>query len=308
MRPLIAGAVALLSAAAALALVDSQAAVAIGLTLLATAAGLQALSSLAEGSGTGAAIATPALFAAMIFFLWEMVTRGFAVPPILLPPPSAIAAAFVASLPDLVLDVQYTVLYAAIPGFLIGTGLGLVTAVAVDRSPFLQRGLMPLSSLAAVLPIVGVAPIMIMWFGLGWQSKAAVVVLVTFFPAFVNMLAGLQQASAIDRDLMTSYAATYGQAMRKLRLPAALPFLFAAFKVNASLALIAAIVAEFFGTPIHGIGFRISAEIGRLALDRVWAAIAVAALVGSLTYALLALAEKTATFWHPSQLTGRSRP
>ena len=148
---------------------------------------------------------------------------------------------------------------------------------------------------------------MIMWFGLGWQSKAAVVVLITFFPAFVNMLAGLQQASGIERDLMASYAATYWQTMRKLRLPAALPFLFAAFKINASLALIGAIVAEFFGTPVHGIGFRISAEIGHLALDRVWAAIVVAALVGSLSYVLLALAERGATFWHPSQLSGRAK-
>jgi NitT/TauT family transport system permease protein len=308
MRALITGAIALIAAVIALATVDTAPAPALLLTAVTTVTGFFALAALAERNGRAAAIATPALFAAMIFFLWELLTRGFGIPPILLPSPSAVAVAFWDVLPDLILDVQYTVLYAAIPGFLVGTGLGLVTAVAVDRSPFLQRGLMPLSNLAAVLPIVGVAPIMIMWFGLGWQSKAAVVVLITFFPAFVNMLAGLQQSSAIDRDLMTSYAATYGQTMRKLRLPAALPFLFAAFKVNASLALIGAIVAEFFGTPIHGIGFRISAEIGRLALDRVWAAIAVAALVGSLTYALLALAEKTATFWHPSQLSGRTRP
>ena len=110
-----------------------------------------------------------------------------------------------------------------------------------------------------------------------------------------------------SRDLMTSYAATYWQTLRKLRLPAALPFLFAALKINASLALIGAIVAEFFGTPVHGIGFRISAEIGHLALDHVWAAIFAAALVGSLSYALLAWAERSATFWHPSQLTGRAR-
>ena len=82
---------------------------------------------------------------------------------------------------------------------------------------------------------------------------------------------------------------------------------FAALKINASLALIGAIVAEFFGTPVHGIGFRISAEIGHLALDRVWAAILIAALVGSISYALLAAAERAATFWHPSQLTGRTR-
>jgi NitT/TauT family transport system permease protein len=227
---------------------------------------------------------------------------------ILLPPPSTIGAAFWQMLPDLLLDVQQTVLFAAIPGFMIGTGLGFLAGAAADRSPFLQQGLMPLSNFASVIPIVGVAPIMIMWFGFGGESKAAVVILVTFFPAFVNMIAGLQQASRIERDLMTSYAASDWQTMWKLRLPAALPFLFAALKINASLSLIGAIVAEFFGTPVHGIGFRISAEIGHLALDHVWAAIVIAALVGSLSYALLAMAERSATFWHPSQLSAVRGP
>ncbi len=245
------------------------------------AGGFFALAGLAEDDGRAAVVLTPALFAVLILFLWEVLTRGFDVPMILLPPPSTIGAAFWEMLPELLQDVQQTVLYAAIPGFLIGTALGFLAGAAVDRSPFLQQGLLPLSNFASVIPIVGVAPIMIMWFGFGWQSKAAVVILITFFPAFVNMVAGLQQASRIERDLMTSYAATYWQTLRKLRLPAALPFLFAAFKINASLSLIGAIVAEFFGTPVHGIGFRISAEIGHLALDHVWAAILVAALVGS---------------------------
>jgi NitT/TauT family transport system permease protein len=227
---------------------------------------------------------------------------------VLLPAPSDIGAAFWQIAPVLALDVVSTVVYAAIPGFIVGTGAGFLVAIAVDRTPFLQRGLMPLSDFASVIPIVGAAPIMIMWFGLGWASKAAIVVLITLFPAFVNMLAGLHQASAIERDMMTSYAATYWQTMRKLRLPAALPFLFAALKVNAALALIAAIVAEFFGSPLFGLGLRISIEIGHLALDRVWAAIVASAIVGSLAYALLTAAERAATFWHPSHLPGRPRP
>ncbi|HEY0185415.1 MAG TPA: ABC transporter permease [Rhodopila sp.] len=304
----LAGTMAVLAGIAALALLSNAATVALALAAICAAGGCFALAGLAEDEGRAAVVLTPALFAALVLFLWEVLTRGFDIPMILLPAPSAIGSAFWDTLPDLKLDVQQTVLYAAIPGFLAGTILGFLAGVAVDRSPFLQQGLLPLSNFASVIPIVGVAPIMIMWFGFDWQSKAAVVVLITFFPAFVNMVAGLQQASKIERDLMTSYAATYWQTMWKLRLPAALPFLFAALKINASLALIGAIVAEFFGTPVHGIGFRISAEIGHLALDRVWAAILVAALVGSISYALLAMAERAATFWHPSQLTGRSRP
>jgi NitT/TauT family transport system permease protein len=304
----LAGAVAILAGIAALLLVNNAPAIALILAAVCAVGGLFALSALAEDDGHVAVLLTPALFAILVLFVWQVLTRGFGVPMILLPAPSAIGEAFWNMLPELVQDVRQTVLYAAIPGFLAGTALGFLAGAAVDRSPFLQQGLLPLSNFASVIPIVGVAPIMIMWFGFDWQSKAAVVILITFFPAFVNMVAGLQQASKIERDLMTSYAATYWQTMWKLRLPAALPFLFAALKINASLSLIGAIVAEFFGTPVHGIGFRISAEIGHLALDNVWAAILVAALVGSLSYALLALAERAATFWHPSQLTGRTRP
>jgi NitT/TauT family transport system permease protein len=99
---------------------------------------------------------------------------------------------------------------------------------------------------------------------------------------------------------MRSYGSSWGQTLVKLRLPAAMPFVFNALKINSTLALIGAIVAEFFGTPIVGMGFRISTEVGRLGLDMVWAEIAVAALAGSAFYGLLTLIERKVTFWHPS--------
>ncbi|HHK74180.1 MAG TPA: ABC transporter permease, partial [Rhizobiales bacterium] len=169
-----------------------------------------------------------------------------------------------------------------------------------DRSSFLQRGLLPIGNLVSALPIVGVAPIMVMWFGFDWQSKAAVVIIMTFFPMLVNTVAGLSASSAIQRDLMKTYAASYWQTLFKLRLPLALPFIFNALKINSTLALIGAIVAEFFGTPIVGMGFRISTEVGRMNVDMVWAEIAVAALAGSAFYGAIAQIEKMSTFWHPS--------
>ncbi len=177
----------------------------------------------------------------------------------------------------------------------------MLTALAIDRSPFLQRGLLPIGNLAAALPIVGIAPIMVMWFGFDWQSKAAVVVAMVFFPMLVNTMQGLGASQALARDLMRTYAASYWQTLFKLRLPAAAPAIFNGLKLCTTLALIGAIVAEFFGTPIVGMGFRISTEVGRLALDMVWAEIAVAALAGSAFYGLVALAERQATFWHPSR-------
>ncbi|HEX2524764.1 MAG TPA: ABC transporter permease [Geminicoccus sp.] len=242
----------------------------------------------------------PVLFGAWILFLWEVVVVGFQVPHVLLPPPSAIGQAIRSHLDMLRADFVQTFVRAVVPGWLMGCGAGFVTALLIDRSPFLQRGLLPVGNLVSALPIIGVAPIMVMWFGFDWQSKAAVVVIMTFFPMLVNTTAGLSQTSAIERDLMHSYAASYVQTLVSLRLPAAMPFIFNALKINATLALIGALVAEFFGTPIVGMGFRISTEVGRMNLDVVWATIAVAALAGSLSYALLAGIERMVTFWHPS--------
>jgi NitT/TauT family transport system permease protein len=244
-------------------------------------------------------LAVPVIFGATMLFLWEGVVRGFGVPHVILPPPSAIARRFASSLPTLGVDFLQT-LRGVAAGYLIGSGAGLLVAILIDRVPFLQRGLLPLGNLVSALPIVGIAPIMVMWFGFDWPSKAAVVVVMTFFPMLVNANAGLAAAGAMESDLMKTYAAGYAQTLLKLRLPAALPFIFNGLKINSTLALIGAIVAEFFGTPIIGMGFRINAEVGRMNIDMVWATILVAALFGSLFYGLIALIERKATFWHPS--------
>jgi NitT/TauT family transport system permease protein len=285
-------------AALALLAVSSVAALVAGVA--AVAACVWAMGELARHDGWAARLAVPLLFGVLLLWLWEMVTVGFAVPRILLPPPSMIGHAFAANIPTLLADFQQTVLRSVIPGYILGCGAGFLTAVAIDRSPFLQRGLLPLGSLISAMPIVGIAPIMVMWFGFDWQSKAAVIVVMTFFPMLVNTLAGLRAAGAMELDLMRSYAAGYGQTLMKLRLPAALPFVFNALKLNSTLALIGAIVAEFFGTPIVGMGFRISTEVARMNVDVVWATIAVAAVAGSAFYGIISVIERGATFWHPS--------
>ncbi len=247
-----------------------------------------------------AALLVPGLFGAWLIYLWQVLVTGFGVPQVLLPAPSVIGGVLVGATDTLWADFRQTFIKAVLSGFAMGCGAGFVVAVLVDRVPFLQRGLLPLGSLVSALPIVGIAPIMVMWFGFDWQSKAAVVVVMTFFPMLVNTIAGLHATGAMERDLMRSYGASYLQTLVRVRLPNALPFIFNALKINSTLALIGAIVAEFFGTPIVGMGFRISTEIGRMNVEMVWATIAVAALSGSLFYGLLALMERVATFWHPS--------
>jgi NitT/TauT family transport system permease protein len=245
-------------------------------------------------------IAVPLLFGAFVFYLWEVSVRGLGVPPVLMPSPSAAAARFMTSLPTLGADFVQTFIKGVLIGYAIGCGAGLAVAIVAQRFPFLGRGLLPLGNFFSALPLVGIAPIMVMWFGFDWPSKAAVVALVTFFPMLVNALAGLSAAGHMERDLMRSYGAGHRQSLTKLYLPAAMPFIFNALKINATLALIGAIVAEFFGTPTQGIGFRISTEAGRMAIDMVWAEIALAAIAGMAFYGLVALAERATTFWHPS--------
>lgn len=242
----------------------------------------------------------PAAFGLWLLFLWEMGCQGFGVPSVLLPPPSAIFIRLIGSLDILWADFVQTFMKAVIGGYVMGCGAGFIVAVLVDRVPFLKRGLMPLGNMVSSLPIVGVAPIMVMWFGFDWQSKAAVVVIMTFFPMLVNTASGLSAAGRLELELMRSYGAGYWQTLLKLRLPAAMPFIFNALKINSTLALIGAIVAEFFGTPIVGMGFRISTEVGRMNVDMVWAEIFIAALAGSAFYGVMALSERAVTFWHPS--------
>jgi NitT/TauT family transport system permease protein len=248
-------------------------------------------------------VVIPLVFGAVVFYLWEVVIRGFGVSPVILPAPSVAAAKFAASLPTLGTDFVQTFVRGVLIGYVIGCSAGLLVAIVAQRFAFLGRGLLPLGNFFSALPLVGVAPIMVMWFGFDWPSKAAVVVLVTFFPMLVNSLAGLSASGHMERDLMRSYGADHRQMLMKLYLPAALPFIFNAMKINATLALIGAIVAEFFGTPTQGIGFRISTEAGRMAIDMVWAEIALAAIAGMAFYGLVALAERATTFWHSSYRT-----
>jgi NitT/TauT family transport system permease protein len=242
----------------------------------------------------------PSLFAFMLLLCWESVIKGYAISPVLMPAPSNIYHAFINNMPMLWADFKQTYLKAVLAGYIIGCLSGFIVAQWAVKSKALRDGLIPLGNFMSAIPIVGIAPIMVMWFGFDWQSKAAVIVIMTFFPMFINTLTGLQSTDALHKDLMHTYAAKKSQIFLKNQLPHALPFIFNALKLNSALALIGAIVAEFFGTPIVGMGFRISTEVGRMNMDLVWATIVVAGIAGSLSYGALALLEKSMLFWHPS--------
>ncbi len=267
--------------------------------------GLWALNAkLANGpnsDGRMISLAVPVIFGLTLLILWELAVRGLEVPLVILPPPSLIAQTFASQLPILWADFVQTFIKGALSGYVIGCAAAFITAILVDRYRILKLGLLPVGNFMAALPIVGTAPILVMWFGFDWHSKAAVVVVMVFFPMLVNTVAGLSETTSMQRDLMRTYGSSYMQGLVKLRLPAAMPFIFNGLKISSTLALVGAIVAEFFGSPTLGMGFRISTSVGQLALDMVWAEIVSAALAGSLFYGIIAAIEKRVTFWHPSQ-------
>ena len=253
------------------------------------------------GLGRAQALVAPVVFGLTLIWLWQLTVTALGVPRVILPAPSEIGARLVSSTDILWTDLVQTFGRGALSGFVLGCGSAFLFALVVDRYPFLRRGLLPVGNFLAALPIIGTAPIFVMWFGFDWPSKAAVVVAMVFFPMLVNTVQGLAAAEKMQRDLMQTWSASWWQSLMYLRLPAAMPFVFNGLKICATLALIGAIVAEFFGSPTYGMGFRISTEVGRLQLDMVWAEIAVAALLGSGFYGVWALLERRVTFWHPSQ-------
>jgi NitT/TauT family transport system permease protein len=240
------------------------------------------------------------VFGLWVLVFWQLLVVSMGVPRVILPAPWGIGQALMDQRGLLTRDFMQTVVKAVFSGWLMGCALGFLVALAIDRQPFLQRGLLPIASLTSTVPLVAVAPITVMWFGFGWESKAAVVVLMTFFPMLVSTLAGLKAADKLEQELMFTYAASYKRTLLDLRLPSAFPFVVGALKVNASLALIGAIVAEYFGSPTSGLGFRISTEAAKMNMSLVWGAIVVSAVTGSVAYALLVKLERKVAFWHPS--------
>src|SRR5690349_19628267 len=188
----------------------------------------------------------PIVVFVLVAVLWELIVRLFNVPVFLLPPPSAIIAAFLANAGDLFLYGFHTFRQAII-GFAIGCGLGIVVAVIAARSKMLSDLLVPLAVASNSVPIVAMAPLAIVWFGIDEGSKIAIVAIMCFFPTLVSTVRGLNSASPSELELLRSYAASEWEFFQKLRVPSALPYVFNAFKICAGLSMIGSIVAEFFG-------------------------------------------------------------
>ena len=187
----------------------------------------------------------------------------------------------------------------ALGGLAIGALAGLGAAVVCGGAGWLRRGVLPILASLNSIPIIAISPIAVLWLGFGQPSKIAVVALMTFAPMVVNAFKGLYSIDPASLELMTSLSASPAQVFWKLRLPHALPYIFTALKVGTTLAMIGAVVAEFFNAQ-RGLGVDLSNNIQVAKMPIAWAAIVAAALVGLVLFGLVSLAERAIIPWHVS--------
>jgi NitT/TauT family transport system permease protein len=232
--------------------------------------------------------------------LWEGVVRAFDIENFLLPAPSDIAGTLVDDWSRLWSAAFFT-FREALAGFLIGCAAGFLVAAAIARSRLLRTAVMPYAIAAGAVPIIAFAPIKNNWFGVtGMSSKIAIAAILCFFPMLVNTLKGLTSVPAASIELMRSYAASELTIFRRVRLPSALPYVFSGLKVGTVLAMIGAIVGDYFGGAPGALGVEIRRWVGIFAFDQAWAGIVLASAFGIVFYGTVALVERLTMGWHPS--------
>jgi NitT/TauT family transport system permease protein len=193
----------------------------------------------------------------------------------------------------------------ALGGFAIGCSCGFATALVLARWRRVGGALLPYAVAANAVPIIAFAPITNAWFGaLNQSSKMAIAAILCYFPVLVNTLRGLTSVRPSSLELMRSYAAGELEIFRRVRIPSALPFVFSALKVASVLAMIGAVVGDYFGGTQEALGIQIRASVGIFQLDRAWALIMVASIIGIAFYSVIGLVERFALSWHASTRSG----
>jgi NitT/TauT family transport system permease protein len=232
--------------------------------------------------------------------LWEGLVRGLDIENFLLPPPSDIVQTLWTERETLWSAGWFT-FEEAFGGWVIGCSAAIVAALVLARWPIVAAALMPFAIAANAVPIIAFAPITNNWFGaLNQLSKMVIAAVLCFFPVLVNTLRGLTSVRPEQIELMRSYAVGETQIFRRVRIPNALPYIFTGLKVATVLAMIGAIVGDYFGGSQDALGIQIRRQAGVFAFTEAWAAIMVASILGIAFYAAVAAVERLVTGWHPS--------
>jgi len=242
----------------------------------------------------------PALFVLVAFIgLWEGIVKAAHVQRFLLPAPTAIWTAFVDNQGQL-WHIGWVTFQEALGGFAIGCTAGILVAVVVARWDLVGSALMPYAIAANAIPIIAFAPITNAWFNpLTKTSHMVIASVLCFFPVFVNVVRGLRSVPPSKIELMRSYAVGEFTVFRLVRVPTALPFLFTALRVASVLAMIGAIVSEYYGGALDTLGANIEQDASLFQFEKAWSEIVIACILGIGFYLAVALLERLATRWQP---------
>jgi NitT/TauT family transport system permease protein len=252
-------------------------------------------------NGRAARIGIPVLAGVLLLLGWELLVVANDIKPYLLPKPSAIWTQIDRNADDILTTARMTGTNALV-GLIAGAIAGILAALVASRFRIVDSLMVPLAAAVNAMPIIALAPIFNTMFSTtSAVPRRLVVTLVVFFPLFVNALRGLRQVEPIHRELLDSYAAGGWTFARKVRVPGALPFVFTGLRLAASLAVIAAVVAEYFGGLQNGLGTRITSAASNTAYPRAWAYVAAACALGLVFYLVATALERLATPWRTSR-------
>ena len=265
-------------------------------------------------------IAPPLVAITFALVVWEAAVRVLNIPVYLLPSPSASASTlftllsagwtepnFVGGAPTGLLRDAYITLLEALIGLGIGTAIGVTLGVLMAVFRFAEQSLYPVASAIRATPLIAIAPIFIIWFGVDIAPKAAVVALATFFPILVNVITGMRSIDPTSLELLRSLNASKREILWHLRIPNALPHFFAAMRLGVSLSLIGATVAELVGSR-EGLGHMITLAAIQLRTTEVFSGVVVLAAMGIVLTEIVAIVQTRVLYWHESERTAQIGP
>jgi ABC-type nitrate/sulfonate/bicarbonate transport system permease component len=229
-----------------------------------------------------------------IILLWEAAVRAFSIPPIVLPAPSAIAAHIYANF-DKLLGHTWTTTYEIGIGFTAGAALGIAMALAMVEFPALRGTIYPLVIGSQTIPKIAIAPLLIIWFGVGVLPKILIIALLALFPVLVNTASGLESTDRGHLDLLRSVDANKGQVYWHVRFPTALPHLFAGLKLAVTVSVIGAIVGEWVAST-RGLGYLLLFYTQYLDIIGAFAVLIVLVVLGVALFAAIAVIERAVSW------------
>ena len=240
-------------------------------------------------------VAPPVVFGVLFLLAWQALVQVADIQPFVLPAPGAIWTAFTNDWPRISVAARNTGLNALV-GLVAGTVIAVLFAAVVVRLRVLDEMFTPLVAALATIPIVALAPLLnILYPSTSSLPRQIVVAISAFVPVFMNVVRGLKRISPVHEELMASYAASGWAVLRTIRIPGALPYFFTGLRIAASLAVIAAVVTEYFGGLQNGLGARITSAVAATNYPRAWASVLGAVLLGLLFYVVALLLERLAT-------------